>query len=295
MPVIKKTVGERIFDAFNALFMIFLMFITLYPFWYVITCSISDSSYLIGDKGMMLLPHGFSLESYKMVLANPNIVSGYTNTAIIVVFGTAVNIVMTSIGAFLMSRRDFAIKKVMMVMILFTMYFSGGLIPSFLLINNVLGLKNSYLALILPGAISTYNLIIMRTNFANIPRSLEEAAKIDGANDIVLLFKVILPLSIPILAVMTLFYGVSHWNSWFGALLYIRDRTKYPLQIILREILLLNSTENMAGDASAVDKYNIGEGIKYATIIVATVPILLVYPFIQKYFVKGVMIGAVKG
>ena len=292
---INKTVGERLFDALNAIFMIFLMVITIYPFWYVITCSFSDSAYLIGDKGLMLKSHGFSLVSYDLVFKNPNILTGYINTIIIVAGGTFINVFMTSIGAFVLSRRNFAIKKPLMAMILITMYFSGGLIPTFLWINNILGMKNTFWALLLPGAISTYNLIVMRTNFASIPISLEEAAKIDGANDIHVLFKIVLPLSVPIIAVMTLFYGVGHWNAWFSALIYIRDRSKYPLQLILREIILLNNTEVMAGDsASAVDKFNIGEGIKYATIIVATVPILCVYPFIQKYFVKGVMVGAIK-
>ena len=291
---IKKTIGEKLFDAANSVFMVFLIFITIYPFWYVITCSFSDSAYLIGDKGIMLKPHGFSLESYKMVFNNPNILTGYINTIIIVVFGTLINVFMTSIGAFVLSRRDFAIKKPLMVLILITMYFGGGLIPTFLWINNILGMKNTFWALLLPGAISTYNLIVMRTNFASIPVSLEEAAKIDGANDIHVLFKVVLPLSIPILAVMTLFYGVGHWNSWFSALIYIRDRSKYPLQLILREIILLNNTDAMATNTTAVDKFNVGEGIKYATIIVATVPILCIYPFIQKYFVKGVMVGAIK-
>ena len=291
---IKKTIGEMIFDAFNAILMIFLILITIYPVWYVITCSVSDSANLIGDKGLMLVPQGFSLVSYDMVLKNPNILTGYLNTIFIVVFGTFINVFMTSIGAFVLSRRKFAIKRPLMVLVLITMYFGGGLIPTFLWINNILGMKNTFWALMLPGAISTYNLIVMRTNFQSIPVSLEEAAKIDGANDIHVLFKIVLPLSIPILAVMTLFYGVGHWNSWFSALIYIRERSKYPLQLILREIILLNNTEVMAGDTSAVDKFNVGEGIKYATIIVATVPILCVYPFIQKYFVKGVMVGAIK-
>lgn len=178
-----------------------------------------------------------------------------------------------------------------MAVIIITMYVSGGMIPRYLIIANTLHLKDSLLSLILPGAISTYNLIIMRTNFMQIPQSLEEAARIDGANDISILFKVILPLSVPVLAVMTLFYGVSHWNAWFDAMLFLRERSKYPLQLIMREILISNSANAMS-DSGA---YEIGESIKYATIIFTTVPILLVYPFIQRYFVKGIMIGAIKG
>lgn len=176
------------------------------------------------------------------------------------------------------------------------MYFSGGMIPRYLFINDTLGLGNTVWALILPGMISTYNMIIMKNNFESIPDSLEESARMDGANDIVILFKIVLPLSKAILAVMVLMYGVSHWNAWFDAMLFIRKRDLYPLQIILREILIANSTDSMmAGSGMSSDVEAIGESIKYATIVVATAPILCVYPFIQKYFTKGVMLGAVKG
>lgn len=295
MMVIRKTKKERIFDLFNFLFMLVMVVITLYPFYYVVNCSLSDSNFLVGNKGLMLFPQGFNLDSYKMVFKNPNILSGYRTTLLIVVLGTALNILMTAICAFLLSRKNFAISKAMSYLAVFTMYFGGGMIPTYLLIYSTLHLGDSIWALILPCAINTYNMIIMRTNFSGIPASLEESAKIDGANDIVVLFRIILPLSMPVVAVMVLFYGVAHWNSWFNAMLYIRTRTKYPLQLILREILLLNNTEAMSGAAAGTDKYNIGEGIKYATIIVATLPILFVYPFIQKYFVKGMMVGAVKG
>lgn len=271
-----------------------MIVITLYPFWYVVTCSFSDSNNLIGDKGLMLIPNGFSLSAYKAVLNNKNILIGYRNTLLIVVVGTTINIIMTSLGAFVLSRRNFAIKKAMTVMIIITMYFGGGMIPTYLVVYKYLHLGNTLWALMLPGAISTYNLIIMRTNFASLPVSLEEAALIDGANEIILLFKIVLPLSLPILSVMVLFYGVGHWNSWFNALIYIRKPNLYPLQLRLREILLLNDTQNMAAGSNAADKFTIGESIKYATIMVATVPILCVYPFIQKYFVKGMMVGAVK-
>ncbi len=184
-------------------------------------------------------------------------------------------------------------KRVMGLMMVFTMYFSGGMIPSYLLVYKYLHLGDTLWALIIPTAISTYNLIIMKTNFEAIPDSIEESAKIDAANDVVIFARIIMPLSMPIIAVMILFYGVSHWNSWFNAMIYLRTRTKFPLQLILREILLMDSTDSMSG--SDADSYAIAETIKYATIMVATVPILCVYPFIQKYFVKGIMIGAVKG
>lgn len=178
----------------------------------------------------------------------------------------------------------------------FKEFFSGGMVPTYLLVYKWLHLGDSLWALILPTAISTYNLLIMQSNFESLPYSLEEAAKIDGANDIQILFQIVLPLSTSILAVMVLFYGVSYWNSWFQAMMYIRTRAKYPLQLILREILLMNdTTTGMSSGGSESDRFMIGESIKYSTIMVATVPILLIYPFVQKYFVKGVMIGAVKG
>lgn len=294
MNSIKKSTGDRVFNAVNVFIMLLMIVITLYPFWYVVTCSLSDSNNLIGDKGLMLIPNGFSLSAYKAVLNNKNILIGYRNTLLIVVFGTTINIIMTSLGAFVLSRRNFAIKKAMTIMIIVTMYFSGGMIPTYLVVYKYLHLGDTLWALILPGAISTYNLIIMRTNFASLPASLEEAALIDGANEIVLLFRIVLPLSLPILSVMVLFYGVAHWNSWFNALIYIRTPNLYPLQLRLREILLLNDTQNMAAGSNAADKFTIGESIKYATVMVATIPILCVYPFIQKYFVKGMMVGAVK-
>lgn len=274
--------------------MLCMMVVTVYPFYYCITCSLSDSTQLIGARGLMLLPKGFSWAAYRAVIANPNIFSGYRNTILLVVAGTCLNLLFTSIAAFLLTRRGFALRKPLALFMIFTMYFSGGMIPGYLLVNNYLNLGDSLWALILPGLISTYNMLIMRTNFEGIPSAITEAATIDGANDILVLFRIILPLSIPTIAVMALFYGVGHWNSWFSAMLYIETRDKYPLQLILREILLLNSMESMMGEASASDKFVLGESIKYATILVATVPILFVYPFIQKYFVKGIMIGAVK-
>ena len=291
---IKRSFGEKTFQAANVLLMILLMFLTFYPFYYVVVASFSNSAELL-DRGLMLLPKGFNLDAYKAVFENPSIFTGYRTTLIVVVVGTVVNVISTAIGAFLITRSDFAIRKVLSYLMIFTMYFSGGMIPTYLMVYKWLHLGDSLLALILPTAISTYNLLIMKSNFEAIPASLEESAKLDGANDIVILFRIIVPLSLPIIAVMVLFYGVGHWNSLFQALIYIRTRSKYPLQLILREILLMNSASSMTGGAQSGDQYMIGESIKYATIVVATLPILFVYPFIQKYFVKGIMVGAVKG
>jgi putative aldouronate transport system permease protein len=291
----KKTVPEKCFDTINILFMILIIIITLYPFVFILMASISSASELVGHMGIMIWPKGFSLEAYRLVFKNPNILIGYKNTIVILFVGTSVNIIMTSLGAYVLSRNNFAIKKVMLIMIIFTMYFSGGLIPRYLLIYNTLGLGDKLLALIIPGAISTWNLIIMRTYFMSIPESLIESAKIDGANDFVILLRIVLPVSMPIIAVMILFYGVSHWNSWFDAMIFLRTRKLYPLQLILREILISNSMNDMMMESGDLDKEALGESLKYGSIIVATLPILLIYPFIQKYFVKGVMIGAIKG
>lgn len=291
----KKTIGDRIFDAVNSLLLTSLMIMTLYPFLYVIFSSFSESNKLMAQTGLLLKPAGFSLASYEAVFQNPMIFSGYRNTIFIVVVATAYNIVMTSMGAYALARKNFYWRKYINGMVIFTMFFGGGLIPHFLLIRS-LGMYNTLWALIIPGAISTWNLIIMRTAFASIPDSLIESAQIDGAPEFTILFKIVIPLSLPTIAVMVLYYGVAHWNSWFSAMIYLRKRELYPLQLILREILINSNTEAMMGSGSgAEEKEAISETIKYATIMVATFPILCAYPFLQKYFVKGVMVGALKG
>lgn len=292
---IRRSPREKLFDGFNITLMLFLMFVTLYPFWHVIMASFSDSNLLLQHTGVLILPEGFSTEAYRYVLKNQRIYSGYLNTLFVVIVGTALNVLMTSLGAYVLSRRHFAIRKLLTVAIVFTMYFSGGMIPQYILINNELGLKNTLWALILPGLISTWNLIVMRTAFFGVPESIEESARLDGANDFVILFRIILPTILSTVAVIVLFYAVGHWNAWFDAALFLRKKEKYPLQLVLREILILSSTETMTNDVDFTDKEAIGESIKYATIIVTTLPVICIYPFLQKYFVKGVMVGAVKG
>lgn len=294
--VTKRTRGDLIFDCFNYLLLTALTLITLYPFVHVVAGSISGPGTLIGHKGALLWPKGTpTLKAFALVFRNPNIITGYKNTLIVLLVATTLNIVMTSLGAYVLSRPQFAIRKVMMFLIVFTMYFSGGMIPRYLFLKNYLGMGDHLGSLIIPGAISAYNLIIMRTAFASVSASLEESARIDGANDFTILFRIILPLSMATVAVMILFYGVGHWNAWFDAMIFLRTREKYPLQLILREILVNNSTESMTMGAAADDVEQLSDNLKYATIVVATLPILCVYPLIQKHFVKGVMIGAVKG
>ncbi|MGG6312437.1 carbohydrate ABC transporter permease [Paenibacillus macerans] len=285
---------DRLFNVVNYALMLLLVVATLYPLLYVLFASFSDAAQLLAHKGLLWKPVGFSLEAYRSVLANPGIGIGFRNTLFIVVFGVIVNLFMTALGAYVLSRKNVMWNKVFMFIIVFTMFFGGGLIPMYLVVKGV-GLLDSLWSTILPFAISTFNLIIMRTSFMGIPDSLEESAKIDGANHFTILFRIIIPLSMPVIAVMILYYAVDKWNGWFYASVFIKSRELFPLQLVLREILIANSTESMSAGASAGDRFQIGETIKYATIIVATAPIMCVYPFLQRYFVKGVMVGSLKG
>ncbi len=292
---LKRSTGERIFYFFDASFLIFLMILCLYPFLYVAFASVSNPKDIVQHRGILLCPLGFTLASYKMVFENPMILVGYRNTLIILVAGTSLNLLLTTLGAYGLSRKKLLLRNMIMFAVVFTMMFRGGLIPLYLQVRS-LGLLDTRWALILPSAISAWNLIIMRTYFLTIPDSLEESARIDGANDWTILFRIIFPLAMPVVAVMLLFYGVYHWNSWFHAMIFLRERTLYPLQIILREILIANDTSGMTTSLVDVrDEEQIGETIKYSTIIVATLPILFIYPALQKYFMKGILIGAIKG
>lgn len=292
----KNSWSRNLFLAFDVFILLALVVICVYPLIYVLFASLSDSGSFMAHEGLLLKPVGFNLSAYKAVIDNPNILNGYKNTIFILVVGVCLNLFMTSLAAYFLSRKNVMWKNVIMWIMLFTMYFNGGLIPTYILVKN-LGLLDSMWALILPGAISTYNMIILRTSFSSIPESLEEAAFLDGATHMQILWHVILPLVKATMAVMVLYYGVGHWNAWFSASIYLQDKTKYPLQLVLKEILISNDTASMSGDigAGTIDSQSIGESIKYAVIIVATAPILCIYPILQKYFAKGVMIGAVKG
>ena len=290
---IKRSFGDVCFDTINTVILLFVVIVTIYPFLYVLFASFSDPSRFASHSGLLLRPLGFETRAYKAVFENQNILTGYKNTLFYVVAGTTVSMLITTLSAYVLSRRGYKLKGFLNFLAVFTMFFSGGLIPFYLQVNS-LGLADTRWALILPSAMTTYNMVVMRTAFSNVPVSLEESARIDGAQDFTILFRIIMPLSLPTVAIMVLFYGVSKWNAWFYAMVFLRDRQLYPLQLILREILVLSSTSDMVTDMYA-NKDLLSETIKYATIIVATVPILMVYPFIQKYFVKGIMIGAVKG
>lgn len=290
---VKRSKGERIFTVFNYIFLSIIILLCLYPVWYVAVASFSDSDLLTTHTGLLLKPLGYSLEAYKKVFQNPMIGRGYANTLFILIIGVILDLIMTSLGAYFLSRKGVMFKKPILMLVIFTMFFSGGMIPFYLNLKD-LHLTNSLWGLILPFMIITQNLIILRTSFQSIPESLIEAAQIDGASHITILTTIVIPLSKAILAVMVLYYGVSIWNSWFWASAIIRERQMYPLQIILREILLQNDMTAMTTGVGAADQEAIGMSIRYATIMVATIPILCVYPFLQKHFTKGTMVGAVK-
>ena len=274
----RKSYSDKIFDIVNLLVMIILLFIFVWPLWFVVIASFSDPNQVWMGK-VVLWPKGITLVSYEELLQYKRIWSGYANTIFYTVVGTLVNLVM--------------------IMLMITMYFSGGLIPTYLVVSK-LGLVNTRWAMIIPGAMSVYNMIVTRTYFMNsIPSSLQEAATLDGASSFQYLIRVVLPLSKPILAVIGLYYAVGHWNDFYSALIYIYDDSMLPLQSFLRDILMSTklTLNNMSGVdmATAAAKAQLAQTLKYSVIIVSTVPVLCIYPFIQKYFVKGVMIGSVKG
>ena len=289
----KNSNSFSIFNLFNICILSILALLCIYPIWYVLAASLSNGNLIMQHSGLLLLPIKPNIAAYIAVFTNKMILSGYLNTIKILIISLILQITMTSIGAYFFSRERVLFKKPLMFMITLTMFISGGMIPFYQNLRS-LHLMNSHWGLILPFMISTYNMIILKTSFESIPKSLSEAARIDGAGHIRILFSIVLPLSKPVLAVMLLYYGVGVWNGWFWASTILTDRSMYPLQVILREILLSNDTSVMTQGVSSGDLEAVGATIRYATVIVATLPILCAYPFLQKYFTKGIMIGAVK-
>ena len=293
-----KAQNQKMHPAFKALIYLACIVFSIaciYPVLYVILASFSEPQQLDMHSGVLLRPLGFTFKGYEVALSYSNIGSGYLNTGFVVAVGTLVNMLLTTLGAYALSRRDLMIRKPVMLLITFTMFFSGGMIPTYLNVKN-LGLLDSRWALILPTCINSWNLIILRTSMQAVPISLEEAAKLDGASHFRTMLTVELPLVKATMAVVTLYYIVGHWNAWFDSMLYIQDRGKYPLQLILREILITNtssSVSSMGFNTSEMDIYK--RLVKYTTTVLATLPILFIYPFLQKYFVNGVMVGSVKG
>lgn len=294
----KESLGERIFDFFNVVFLISISFIAVYPLWHVFCASFSDATAVMGKSGAILYPFSkdgsfaMNIGAYKKAFSHPLILTSYWNSILITGVATTINIILTALCAYVLSRKGMMLKKFFTIVITLTMFFGSEMIPRYIVYTKMLNLYDSMWVLILPGAINVYNMIVMRTNFESIPESLFESARIDGAGHIRTLFRIVLPLSKAIIAVMVLYYSVAHWNDWFDASIFLQDRNKFPLQLILREILIQNDTASME---AASDVAETSETIKYATMMIATLPILCVYPFLQKYFTKGVMVGAVKG
>ena len=290
-----ETRGDKIFGIVNAVMLILILAIVLYPLIFVISASVSNQL-AVSSGRMWLFPKEFTLVGYQKVFQNREILVGYGNTILYAVVGTSINLVMTILAAYPLSRRSFAGKNVIMFIMVFTMFFSGGMIPTYLIIKNM-GMLNTMWSLVIPNAVAVWNIIIMRTFFKeSVPVEVQEAAMIDGCSHTGILLRVMLPLSMPILAVMTLFYCVDHWNSYFSALIYLTDRAKFPLQLILREILIQNQMDKMAGAATSLsEQIMYGQAVKYAVVVVANLPVFLLYPFLQRYFVQGMTIGSIKG
>jgi len=294
--LIKKSVWERVFTVFNTLFMAALCFVTIYPLWHVAMSSFSDPQRIYTQRGMLFLPMTpINLRGYKLVLENPNVSTGFANTIFYVVVGTALSMFVTILGAYVTSRKGLYWNKIVLKLIVFTMYFQGGLIPFYMLVKDM-GLVNTRWAIILPIMVNTWNFIMLRTSFLAVPESLLDSARIDGASEWTTVWRIVVPVAKATVAVILLFYAVRYWNEWFNPSIFLQDKAKFPIQLVLREILLKNDTTSMTQISvvgqTGTEMYRLL--VKYCTIMVATIPILLVYPFVQKYFVAGVMIGSIK-
>lgn len=292
----KRTTGEKIFAVFNTIFLILLCIIFILPVWHVAMGSISDPLKVAATSGLYLRPLGTpTLGGYNLIFQNQTIINSYKNTLIYVIMATLIGLILNILAAYVLSKSKLTFVKQFSMFVMFTMIFNGGLVPTFIVINK-LGLLDSRWSVILPGALTAFNIIIMRTSFQEIPQEMIEAATIDGASDFKILTDIVLPVSKAIIAVIVLFYGIQHWNSWFQASMYLpKRRDLWPLQLVLREIVLQSTENAIVADTSGEDVMIYRPLIKYATIMVSIIPMMIIYPFVQKYFVSGVMIGAVKG
>ena len=291
-----ETVGSRIFDAANYIIVTIVALTTILPFIYIIGASFA-SEYELATRPMFIIPQDVTLDAYTYIFSSNKIANGFMNSIFITVVGTIINLFFTITMAYALSKTRLRGRNFFLNMVIFSMFFSGGMIPSYIVIANMLHLKDTYWSVLLPGAISAYNMMIVKNFFQSIPQELEDSAAIDGSTDIGILWRIVLPLSLPILATFGLFYAVGHWNAYFGAMIYMPGaREKWPLQVLLREIIILSNSS--AGDMANMDPEFVQppeQSVKMAVIVVSTVPIMCVYPFLQKYFVKGVMVGALKG
>lgn len=295
--VVRDTRGDKIFYTVNVCFLTLLVLIVAYPLYFVVIASFSDPG-LVSMGKVILWPRGVNLLGYQRILGYSDIWVGYRNTFLYAILGTLLNLALTLSCAYSLSRREMPGRNIFMAVIMFTMFFSGGLIPTYLLVKR-LNLINTYAVMIVMGGVSVMNVIIARTFFqSTIPEELHEAAEIDGCDDFHFFFQMVLPLSKAIIAVLTIYYAVGHWNDFFNALIYLNNRQKFPLQLFLREILIQNQSNpelQQTVDENATKAQQIYESMKYGVIIVSSIPVLLLYPFVQKYFMQGVMIGSIKG
>jgi len=292
----KKSLGEKIFDVSNIIILFLLTIIFAFPFWQTLVLSFSDAT-KISRLSLNIWPIGWSLESYKSVIQSSILWIGYKNTIIRTILGTIISIIITFLAAYVLTKNELPLRNFIMYLVLITLFFSGGLIPSYAVIR-ILQLRDTIWVLIIPGAFSAWNCIIARNFIQSLPASMEESAVIDGASPFQRVFRIIIPLSMPVIAVLCLWIAVGHWNAWFDAFIYIRKPEKIVLQLVLRRLLMEDRIEDLIRENSlsmSTDVKKTLETVKGATIFVSLIPILLTYPFLQKYFVKGVMIGALKG
>lgn len=294
---IRETRSDKIYGVFSHIIILLVMVILVYPIWAVVVASFSDPTELY-KSSFHFWPETVTLDSYKLVFRDDGFLTGIWNSVKYTVVGTFINVILNICAAYPLSKRNFKGQSLLMKLFTFTMFFSGGIVPTYILINKM-HLIDSFWVMILPSAIGTFNVILMRTYFqTNIPQELEDAASVDGCTNFKFLIRIALPLSIPIIVVVALYYGVGHWNDYFTAMMYLTKRQLYPLQLVLREILLENEAGkmlNVATDAAYAERMMSRMGLKYAVIVISTIPILVIYPFVQKFFSKGVMVGAVKG
>jgi len=290
-----RTAGSVVFDVFNYLIIGLVALTTVLPIIYIVFNSFATELEL-QTRPMFIIPNTWSLSAYQYIFASNKLLRSFGNSVFITVFGTLINLFFTVTFAYPLSKKFLRGRKFWLNMVIISMFFSGGMIPGYIVVSSWLGMRGTYWALLLPGAISAYNMMIVKNFFQGIPQELEESANLDGCNDLSTLIRIVLPLSLPVLATFGLFYAVGHWNAYFGAMIYLTDDKMYPLQLILRNIIV--TAESAAGDMSLMDPNFVEppkQSIKMAVIVVATVPIMCIYPFLQKYFVKGVMVGALKG
>ncbi len=290
-PIAKE---DMVFEIINDILLVLITLLILYPLLYVVSSSISDP-HEVYMGNVSLLPKGISFKSYQKVLSSELLMSGYLNTLIIVTVGTTFSLALTMSAGYVLSRKDFEQRKYLLVIFMIPMFFGGGMVSTFITVKN-LGILDTFLALILPGCLSVWNVIVVKTTMSStLPWEIQEAAMIDGCSDFMMFFRIVIPLTKPILAVMVMYYGIGYWNNYSNALLYISDKNLYPLQMVLRELLIKGDVSSAMGGGSIIEQAEMAESIKYSAIVVSTLPVLFVYPFMQRFFETGITVGSVKG